>query len=128
MGLNAIFPDRTAAPVQEAPHGSGFRTEANATGPLWNRRINDSTFSEVKSLPVFNLSKNQSGFHWDEHNARKLAYGSLAGRTIGKMYGARKNRTVRLGPQDDSPLRGEEGIRYRRKVLNKYLDIVDTPP
>ena len=126
MGLNAIFPDRSAEEFKKhLMEGFG---KNKRHWPVWNRRINYSTFSEVKSLPVFNLSKNQSGFHWDEHNARKLAYGSLAGRTIGKMYGAKDTAQCGLELSYDSLLRGEEGIRHRRKVLNKYLDIVDTPP
>ena len=126
MGLNAIFPDRSAEEFKKHLM-EGFEKNKRHW-PIWNRRINYSTFSEVKSLPVFNLSKNQSGFHWDEHNARKLAYGSLAGRTIGKMYGAKDTAQCGLELSYDSLLRGEEGIRHRRKVLNKYLDIVDTPP
>ena len=126
MGLNAIFLDRSAEEFKKHLM-EGFEKNKRHW-PVWNRRINYSTFSEVKSLPVFNLSKNQSGFHWDEHNARKLAYGSLAGRTIGKMYGAKDTAQCGLELSYDSLLRGEEGIRHRRKVLNKYLDIVDTPP
>lgn len=126
MGLNAIFPDRSAEEFKKHLM-EGFEKNKRHW-PVWNRRINYSTFSEVKSLPVFNLSKNQSGFHWDGHNARKLAYGSLAGRTIGKMYGAKDTAQCGLELSYDSLLRGEEGIRHRRKVLNKYLDIVDTPP
>lgn len=126
MGLNAIFPDRSAEEFKKHLM-EGFEKNKRHW-PVWNRRINYSTFSEVKSLPVFNLSKNQSGFHWDEHNARKLAYGSLAGRTIGKLYGAKDTAQCGLELSYDSLLRGEEGIRHRRKVLNKYLDIVDTPP
>lgn len=126
MGLNAIFPDRSAEEFKKHLM-EGFEKNKRHW-PVWNRRINYSTFSEVRSLPVFNLSKNQSGFHWDEHNARKLAYGSLAGRTIGKMYGAKDTAQCGLELSYDSLLRGEEGIRHRRKVLNKYLDIVDTPP
>lgn len=126
MGLNAIFSDRSAEEFKKHLM-EGFEKNKRHW-PVWNRRINYSTFSEVKSLPVFNLSKNQSGFHWDEHNARKLAYGSLAGRTIGKMYGAKDTAQCGLELSYDSLLRGEEGIRHRRKLLNKYLDIVDTPP
>ena len=126
MGLNAIFPEQSAEEFKKHLM-EGFEKNKRHW-PVWTRRINYSTFSEGRRLPVFNLSKNQSGFHWDEHNARKLAYGSLAGRTIGKMYGAKDTAQCGLELSYDSLLRGEEGIRHRRKVLNKYLDIVDTPP
>ena len=126
QGLNAIFPERSAAEFRK--HLMEGYEQNKRHWPIWGRRINYSTFSEVKHLPVFCLGKNRSGFHWEEHNARKLAYGSLAGRTIGKMYGAKDTAQCGLELSYDSLLRGEEGIRHRRKVLNKYLDITDTPP
>lgn len=125
-GLNAIFPDRTA--VEFKKHLMEGFEQNKRHWPVWNRRINYSTFSEVRRLPVFCLKSNQSGFHWEEHNARKLVYGSLAGRTIGKMFGAKDTAQCGLELSYDSLLRGVEGIRHRRKVLNRYLDITDTPP
>ena len=125
-GLNAIFPDRTAAEFKKHLM-EGFEKNKQHW-PVWNRRINYSTFSEVRRLPVFRLKTNQGGFHWEEHNARRLAYGSLAGRTIGKMFGAKDTAQCGLELSYDSLLRGVEGIRHRRKVLNRYLDITDTPP
>lgn len=126
MGLNAIFPDRTAAEFKKHLM-EGFEKNKRHW-PVWRRRINYSTFSEVKRLPVFCLGTNLGGFHWEEHNARKLSYGSLAGRTIGKMFGAKDTAQCGLELSYDSLLRGVEGIRHRRKVLNRYLDITDTPP
>ena len=126
QGLNAIFPDRTAAEFKKHLM-EGFEKNKQHW-PVWNRRINYSTFSEVRRLPVFRLKTNQGGFHWEEHNARRLAYGSLAGRTIGKMFGAKDTAQCGLELSYDSLLRGVEGIRHRRKVLNRYLDITDTPP
>ncbi len=125
-GLNAIFPERSASDFRENLM-EGFK-ENKRHWPIWSKRINYSTFAEVKKLPVFNLGKNKSGFHWDEHNARKQSYGSLAERTIGKMFGAKDTAQCGLELSYDSLLRGQTGIRHRRKVLNRYLDITDTPP
>ena len=125
-GLNAIFPERPASDFRENLM-EGFK-ENKRHWPIWSKRINYSTFAEVKKLPVFNLGKNKSGFHWDEHNARKQSYGSLAERTIGKMFGAKDTAQCGLELSYDSLLRGQTGIRHRRKVLNRYLDITDTPP
>ena len=47
------------------------------------------------------------------------------------MYAMKDNgRTPRCGLElsYDSILRGSDGIVHRRKVLNKFLDIMDTPP
>ena len=53
------------------------------------------------------------------------------GRTVGDMFAAKdEGRTPRCGLElsYDSLLRGTTGIVSRRKVLNKYLNITDTPP
>ena len=128
-GLNEIFPEQSSTEFKA--HLAQGRTEMTRHWPIWARRIDYNTYSEVKQLPVFRLSKLQSGFHVDELNARERPYGSLAGRTVGDMFAAKdEGRTPRCGLElsYDSLLRGTNGIVHRRKVLNKFLDIMDTPP
>ncbi len=128
-GLNEIFPEKSSAEFKA--HLEQGRKEMKRHWPIWPRRIDYNTYSEVKQLPVFRLSKLQSGFHEDELNARERPYGSLAGRTVGDMFAAKdEGRTPRCGLElsYDSLLRGTNGIVHRRKVLNKFLDIMDTPP
>ena len=129
MGLSHIFPERSAAAFK-ANLEQG-RREMKRHWPIWPKRIDYNTYSRVKQLPVFCLSKFKSGFHWDELNSRERPYGTLAGRTVGDMYAAMDGgRTPRCGLElsYDSLLRGTTGIKHRRKVLNKFLDIMDTPP
>lgn len=129
MGLSHIFPERSAAAFK-ANLAQG-RREMKRHWPIWPKRIDYNTYSRVKQLPVFRLSKFKSGFHWDELNSRERPYGTLAGRTVGDMYAAMDGgRTPRCGLElsYDSLLRGTTGIKHRRKVLNKFLDIMDTPP
>ena len=57
-GLNAIFPDRTAAEFKKHLM-EGFEKNKQHW-PVWNRRINYSTFSEVRRLPVFRLKANRT--------------------------------------------------------------------
>lgn len=128
QGLHHIFPERSAAQFRaELEQG---RKEQKRHWPIWPKRIDYNTYSQVKQLPVFNLSKFKSGFHWDELKSRERPYGTLAGRTVGDMYAAMNDgRTPRCGLElsYDSLLRGTEGIKHRRKVLNQFLDIMDTP-
>ena len=125
-GLSAIFPEKTAAEFK-AHLLEGFQKQ-KAHWPIWNRRVNYSTYSEVKSLPIFRLGKNHGGFHTEEYNARKQAYGSLALRTIGKMYGEIDSAQCGLELSYDSLLRGETGVSHGRKVLNRFLYLTDRPP
>lgn len=130
-GLNKIFPEKPASAFR-ADLRKGMADERRRRNwPIWDKRVDYSTYTEVKALPVFRLSPNKGGFHVEEFNARQRPYGSLAGRTVGDMFAAKDNgRTPRCGLElsYDSILRGTNGIIHRRKVLNKFLDIMDTPP
>lgn len=125
-GLNEIFPEKSAA---------DFKTdlmkafdEKRRHFPIWKHRIDYNTFKEVQKLPIFKLSKYTSGFHWEEFNARRRPFGSLAQRTVGDLYGAKDSARCGLELSYDSILRGTNGIQNRRKVRNKFLSITDTPP
>ena len=125
-GLHKIFPDKSAAEFKQ--HLSEGKAKMKRHWAIYNERINYNTFCEVKDLLMFKLNSNKSGFHWEEFNARQRSYGSLAGRTIGAMYGAKDTARFGLELSYDSILRGTNGIVHRRKVRNKFLDITDTPP
>ena len=125
-GLHKIFPDKSAAEFKQ--HLSEGKAKMKRHWAIYNERINYNTFCGVKDLPMFKLNSNKSGFHWEEFNARQRSYGSLAGRTIGAMYGAKDTARFGLELSYDSILRGTNGIVHRRKVRNKFLDITDTPP
>lgn len=125
-GLSDIFPEKSAK--EFASDLAEGKKKMSMHWPVWNKRIDYNTFCEVKALPVFRLSKNKSGLHYEEYNARKRSYGSLAARTIGMMYGAKDTAQCGLELSYDSILRGTTGVYRRRKVLNRKLDIVDVPP
>ena len=125
-GLHQIFPQKTAAEFKqdlEAGHKKMSRNMA-----IWPRRVDYSTYSEVKRLPIFNMISYKGGFHVEEFNARKRPFGSLAGRTVGDMFGAKDTARFGLELSYDSILRGTTGLIHRRKVMNRYLNIMDTPP
>lgn len=84
---------------------------------------------ELKKMPYFCLSPNVSGFHTESSNSRKRPFGSLAERTIGDVY-----KDASLGAKNglelafDSILRGQNGYKHRKKVKNKYIDVIDVKP
>lgn len=125
MGLHQIFPEKAAA--QFKTDILKAQRDSSRHYAIWNKRIDYNTFSEVKMLPVFRLQKYQSGFHYDDYNARQRPYGSLALRTVGDLYGAKDVARCGLELSFDKILRGTQGVKHRRKVLNKFLDITDSP-
>ena len=126
QGLHALFPEKSAASFRR--HLEEGRKKQSRHWLLLDRRVDYNTYTEVRMLPVFSMSKYKSGFHTEEFNARQRPYGSLAGRTVGDMYGAKDTARFGLELSYDSILRGSNGIIHRRKVLNRFLDIMDTPP
>ena len=126
--LNQIFPTRTAEEFKVYLLEGKKRVLKNGKVgarhfPIWPRRIDYNTFCEVRRLPIFREPIFKGGFHWEEFNARRRPFGSLAWRTIGAMYGAKDSAKNGLELSYDSILRGKDGLIHRRKILNKYMDI-----
>lgn len=125
QGLHRAFPEKSAEEFRKMLRKA--KSEQSRRCSLWPRRVNYSTYSMVKSLPLFNKSSYKGGFYTENYNARKRPYGSIAARTIGDMFGAKDTARCGLELSYDSLLRGQNGIMHRRRVLNKFLSIVDAP-
>ncbi len=124
--LHKIFPERS---IEEFKRNlTEGRAKESRHWAVYDKRVDYNTFTEIKATPVFRLKSNKGGFHWEEFNARTRTYGSLAGRTIGAMFGAKDTARFGLELSYDSILRGTNGIVHRRKVRDKFLNITDTPP
>ena len=127
-GLSQIFPSKTAAEFKTHLMEGKKRVLKNGKEgarhyPIWPRRIDYNTFCEVRKLPIFKEPIYKGGFHWEEFNARRRPFGSLAQRTVGDMFGAKDSAKYGLELSYDSILRGKNGLMHRRKILSKYLDI-----
>ena len=132
-GLSKIFPSITAHEFKVWLETG--KQKANKNGsvgarhwPIWTKRIDYNTYTEVSQLPFLNMPKYKSGFHAEVFNARRRPFGSLALRTVGGMYGAKDSAYYGLELSYDSLLRGTPGITGRRKILNKYMNIPVTLP
>ena len=137
-GLHKIFPSKSAEEFKaHIKKGRERKLKDGSKGArywkLWPKRVNYNTYCEVRKLPIFNLSTGKGGFKGEEYISRRRPFGSLARRTVGEI-GSEQIRingkivtkdTARYGLElaYDSLLRGENGLKHRRKVLNKFLDI-----
>ena len=127
-GLNKIFPQKTAAEFKAHLLEGMKKVQKNGKvgarhWPIWKRRIDYNTFCEVKQLPIFKEKMYKGGFHWEEYNARRKPFTTLAQRTIGDLFGEIDSAKNGLELAFDKELRGTNGLMHRRKVLQKYLDI-----
>ena len=126
--LNQIFPSRSAAEFKKNLLEGKHKVMKNGTmgarhWAIWPRRVDYNTFCEIRKLPIFKEPIYKGGFHWEEYNARRRPFGSLAQRTVGDMFGAKDSAKYGLELSYDSILRGTNGLMHRHKVLSKYLDI-----
>lgn len=126
MGLHEIFPEKSAEAFRRDLEEG--RKKQSQHWPIWKYRVTYDVYSEVKKLPVFNLSKYKSGFHIESYNARQRPFGSLAQRTVGDMFGDKDTARCGLELSYDSILRGKMGKISRKKVMNKYLSITTKEP
>ena len=126
--LGEIFPSRSAAEFKaHLLEGKNKVMKNGSVGArhwaIWPRRIDYNTFCEVHQLPIFKERIYKGGFHWEEYNARRKPFTTLARRTIGDLYGEIDSAKNGLELAFDKELRGTNGLMHRRKVLSKYLDI-----
>ena len=126
--LHKIFPTRNAEEFKSKLLEGKRKVLKNGTvgarhWPIWPRRVDYNTFCEIRKLPIFCERPGVGGFHWEEYNARRNPFGSLAQRTVGAMFGAKDSAKYGIEYSYDSLLRGTNGLMHRRKVLQKYLDI-----
>ena len=91
--------------------------------------LNFIQYNELIKLPIFSMkNRNRSGMVVELRNNRNKPFGSLARRTLGEMYGAKDSARSGLELAYDSLLRGEPGKMHTKKVLSKYLSIIDKEP
>ena len=127
-GLNKIFPRKSAAEFKAHLLEGKQKVQKNGSvgarhWAIWPRRIDYNAFCEVRMLPIFRERTYKGGFHWEEFNARRKPFTTLARRTIGDLYGEIDSAKNGLELAFDKELRGTNGLMHRRKVLQKYLDI-----
>ena len=126
IGLNKIFPEKSIADFKR-DLCEGQR-QYNKNWPIWPRRIDYNTYTEVRKLPLLNLPAYKGGFHSEIFNSRKRPFGTLAQRTVGDMYGEIDSARCGLELSYNKILRGCSGLSRRRKIMNRFLSIVDKPP
>ena len=81
--LNQIFPSKTAAEFKSHLLEGKHKVMKNGSvgarhWPIWKRRVDYNTFCEIRKLPIFKEPIYKGGFHWEEFNARRKPFTTLA--------------------------------------------------
>lgn len=129
-GLHRVFPSRSAKAFLDSLEAAyayiDSKGRRNRCYPIWKRRIDYMTYNQLKELPIFCLGPNRSGFNGVELMVRNRPYGSLASSIVGAAYKESGKAYSGLELAYDSILAGTPGIKHRRKVLNRFINISDT--
>ncbi len=89
---------------------------------LGNRRISHTELKRVKQFAIFNRGQNKGGFLVEQSDQRKMPFGLLAARTIGKLYSDKAlGGMVGLENSYDKVLRGVDGVGNRMRVTGKWI-------
>lgn len=148
VALAKKYPDKTAAQYKKiftdnwalsrkelaqlkknANNGSAARVKTKSRYVrIIKRDINYVELKELRNYPFFNQRSNKSGLIAEERTMREKPFGRLAGRTIGSIYkDMSKGGTSGIELKYDSILKGKPGIRSRKKVQGRWIDIVQVP-
>ncbi len=90
-----------------------------------NRRISYTEYKRVKEFALFNRGQNKGGFIVEENDERKMPFGILASRTIGKIFKNNKDKLVGgvVGIENsyDKELRGTDGICNKSRLTGRWI-------
>lgn len=129
-GLHRVFPSRSAKAFLDSLEAAYAYIDSKGRRrrnyPIWKRRVDYMTYKQLKELPIFRLGPYRSGFGAKELMVRNRPYGSLASSIVGAAYKESGKAYSGLELAYDSILAGTPGIKHRRKVLNRFINISDT--
>ena len=93
------------------------------------RRISYTELQTVRSFPLFRLGANRGGFIPQEESRRVQPFGSLASRTIGKLFGdSSKGGMIGLERAYNEELRGTPGVSNLERISGRWVPEIVVAP
>ena len=123
-GLHRIFPEQSAEAFKE--HLKEGYNKSSRYWPIVKKRVDYTTYQEVRKLPIFSLRSGIGGFTSQKFMVRNRPYGSLASSIVGATYNEGGTAYAGLELAYDTILRGRAGFKHRRKMLNGWVDMIDS--
>ena len=122
--LHAIFPQKSVSAYLE--HMKKGYEKKSRYWPVVKQRVSYTVYQRVKALPIFRLKPGTGGFTAKKFMVRNRPYGSLASSIVGGTYNEKGVAYSGLELAYDSVLKGRPGYKHRRKVLNGWVDMLDS--
>lgn len=93
------------------------------------KRISFTELKKVKQFPIFRLGKNKGGVLPEMLDQRKLPFGILASRSIGKLYEEKeKGGMVGLERAYNNVLKGKNGVSTYTRISGHWVPEEVMPP
>ncbi len=93
------------------------------------RKILYTELKEISKFPIFRDGRNSGGFIPRQYDQRRLPFGSLAARTIGKLYGEKsKGGMVGLERAYDNVLKGMNGVSTWKRIAGSWIPEEEVAP
>lgn len=121
--MSALFGDRTAAAYKQMLT-EGYR-EGNRRLLLYPDKITYLQMQAVKDMPLFNKGQYVGGLICEEGHRRVNPFGSLAARSIGRIYGENGRGSSGLEMQFEDVLAGKDGRQIREMVDGRVVSEVN---
>lgn len=113
-------------------YSAGFRKayrEHKAEYRFYSKPVSYTDFKEIKKYPILRRGAIQGGFKAEERVERQNAFGILAKRTIGDVYGiVEKGGKSGLEMYYNDELTGKYGLIKTEKHAGKKINITLAPP
>ena len=105
------------------------RQKKNRYYLVHTQRISYIDLQTVNKFPIFRLGRNKGGFIPEYNDNRELPFGSLAARTIGKLYGdGAKGGMKGIENAYNDYLKGTPGISAMKRVSGYWIPEILIPP
>ncbi len=125
--LSAFFRDMPASAYKTRLKRA--RMQGNQYYLVNPRRISYTDLQIIKGFPIFELGPNKGGFIPEQNHTRKLPFGLLASRTIGKLYlDKQQGGMVGIEQSYDEELSGVDGVSNLMRLSNRWIRYEQVAP
>lgn len=125
--LSNLFRDKTPEEYKERITKARLRGRRYIT--LGNRRISHPERNRVRKFAIFCRGRNKGGLFLEQGDERKMPFGLLAARTIGKLYDDKEmGGMVGLENSFNKVLRGKDGLSNRMRMAGTWENVEKVAP
>jgi cell division protein FtsI (penicillin-binding protein 3) len=132
LQLSRLFRDKSASAYKSAIIGA--RRKGSRYFSIYNKRISILELKRLKKFPIFRLGANKGGLIVVDDETRKLPFGSLASRTVGKFSverdstGKKITRGIGLEIAYNEVLQGKDGVGDKTRVGGRWVHDIQVHP